>query len=156
MSLLERLVGTWRGSGRGEFPTIAPFSYFEEIKFQANGFSDVIQYEQRTWLDVACTSLSHWETGLIRLLGEHEIEIINAQIGRRVEVLIGDVEPKSDAHFVINLNSVTIANDVRMVKTKRHIELAGDQLSYTMGMAMTKVPAMTHHLQAILERCKSI
>ncbi|MBI5929296.1 MAG: FABP family protein [Chloroflexi bacterium] len=152
MNPLELLIGTWRGKGTGEYPSIAPFSYIEEIKFQDNGFRDVIQYEQRTWLDEARTSPSHWETGLIRLLGEHEIEIINAQIGRRVEVLVGDIELKGPQHFVIDLNSITIANDVRMVGTQRHIEISGNQLFYTMSMAMTKVPTTTHHLQATLVR----
>lgn len=152
MTLLELLIGAWRGTGKGEYPSIEPFTYVEEIKFQDNGFRDVIQYEQCTWLDTNRTSPSHWETGLIRLLSEHEIEIINAQIGRRVEVLVGEVLPKGQRRFVVDLNSITIANDARMVGTQRHIEISGDQLHYTMSMAMTKVPTMTHHLQATLRR----
>jgi hypothetical protein len=155
MTLLELLIGTWCGSGKGEYPSIEPFTYVEEIKFQDNGFRDVIQYEQRTWLDVNRTNPSHWETGLIRLLSEHEIEIINAQIGRRVEVLVGEILPKGQQHFAVDLNSIKIANDARMVGTERHLEISGDQLHYTMSMAMTKVPAMTHHLQATLRRVMS-
>lgn len=44
----SRLVGTWRGEGRGEFPTIAPFHYTKEVTFTDVG-KPFLHYVQRTW-----------------------------------------------------------------------------------------------------------
>jgi hypothetical protein len=43
------LVGTWRGSGRGEYPNIESFDYAQEVSFNHDG-QDHLSYFSRTWV----------------------------------------------------------------------------------------------------------
>jgi hypothetical protein len=152
--LFTLLEGTWRGKGRGEYPTITPFDYRETMIFTRRDERS-LAYEQRTqkrsdgqneWLE------SHWENGFIRILDNGELELTNAQIGR-AEVLTGKVETKDDVtliHFV----SKTITNDPRMVSSARRFELDGDTLRYEMEMQTTKTDQLTLHLKIELHRQK--
>src|SRR5690349_17899239 len=103
-SLLDLLTGTWKGEGRGYFPTVASFDYRERLTFTRRD-EKTLAYEQRTqkrydgqteWLE------SHWENGFIRILESGELEFTIAQIGR-TEVLIGTIESQGTLfriHFV--------------------------------------------------------
>lgn len=46
---LARLVGTWRGDGFGCYPTIADFTYTDEITFTDIG-KPFLHFVQRTWI----------------------------------------------------------------------------------------------------------
>ncbi len=48
MEELSPFLGTWRGTGAGGFPTIAPFQYDEELVFESNSIEALIHYEQKT------------------------------------------------------------------------------------------------------------
>ena len=54
--------------------------------------------------------------------------------------------------MVLNLESVELAHDERMVHAWRRLELREDVLEYSMGMATVAVPAGAHHIAARLER----
>jgi hypothetical protein len=152
--LLSLLEGTWRGEGRGGFPTVTSFDYRETLTFTRRD-EKTLAYEQRAqkrydetsdWLE------SHWENGFIRILESGELEMTSAQIGR-LEVLVGRVETQEDltkTHFV----SKIIVNDPRMVSSARTIELDGDCLRYEMEMRTTKVHESTLHLTMALQRIK--
>eukprot|EP00128_Syssomonas_multiformis_P007312 Colp12_sorted_trinity150504_noHs@12643 len=61
---LADLLGSWRGNGKGDYPTIKDFEYLEELKFTALT-PMVAKYEQRTW-NPANGKPMHVETGYIR------------------------------------------------------------------------------------------
>ena len=46
---LAFLLGTWHGEGLGEYPTIEPFRYGEELSFEHVGDA-FLAYAQRSWL----------------------------------------------------------------------------------------------------------
>jgi hypothetical protein len=95
----------------------------------------------------------HWESGFIRLLPDNHVEIANAQIGGRVEVMRGTLET-SPAGLVLQLHSTHLANDPRMEEATRTITVNGDTLHYTMYMQTTKNPELAIHLEATLQRQK--
>jgi len=150
-NLFTLLEGTWKGEGRGGFPTVTSFDYRETLTFTRRDEKS-LAYEQRTqkrydgqteWL------VSHWENGFIRVLESGELELINAQMGRS-EVLVGTVETNG-LIFKIHFVSKTITNDPRMVSSARRFELEGDTLRYEMEMQTTKVEQMTQHLKIALQ-----
>ncbi|KAF9582970.1 THAP domain-containing protein 4 [Lunasporangiospora selenospora] len=95
---LEFLIGTWTGRGRGYFPTIPSFEFFEEVTFVKDPAGrPVVQYTQKTRRAVPTQDASkgelsgqgefvpagplHAELGFIRLPGwSHEkCELILSQ-----------------------------------------------------------------------------
>ena len=46
---LAWLVGTWRGKGHGEYPTIQPFEYAQEVVFNHDG-RNFLNYFSRSWI----------------------------------------------------------------------------------------------------------
>lgn len=153
MNLIRPLLGKWRGNGVAAFPTIATFEYREELEFAANDAQPVVRYEQRTWKKVESGEYapSHWEVGFWRILSANDLELACAQVGGRVEVLRGNIEPTREG-FVFKPHSVLVANDARMDATAREFALQGDTLRYAMAMSTTAVPALTPHVHAELRR----
>jgi len=153
LNLLRLVLGQWRGNGTITFPTIPTQPYREELIFVADDVHKFLHYEQRTLKKVETGEYvpSHWETGFWRVLPSGEVEILNAQGGGRVEVLLGSLSPARDG-FVLDVNSTLVANDARMGKTSRQFTLEGRALQYSQHMSTTAVPAMTLHVQASLAR----
>jgi THAP domain-containing protein 4 len=152
--LFDRIQGTWKGEGRGYFPTVTSFDYRETLTFTRRD-AKILAYEQRTqklydgqteWLE------SHWENGFIRILENGDLELTSAQIGR-TEVLVGSIE-SLDSLFRIHFVSKTITNDPRMISSARRFELEGDNLRYEMEMHTTKVEQSTPHVKIALQRVK--
>ena len=152
--LLTILEGTWKGIGRGQFPTVSSFDYRETLVFTRRD-EKTLAYEQRAqkrydgqseWLE------SHWENGFIRILENGELELTSAQIGR-TEVLAGSIESMGNP-FRIHFASKTITNDLRMISSTRRFELEGNTLRYEMEMHTTAVDRPTKHLAVTLQRIK--
>ena len=152
--IFSLLTGTWTGEGRGEFPGVTSFDFratflFTQRDDKSLAYSQQAQkrYEGQTeWL------VSHWESGFVRSLENGELELISAQIGRS-EILIGSVE-LLDSIVRIFFVSKTIANDPRMISSRRMFELDGDTLRYEMEMHITRVEQLTPHLKISLQRGK--
>lgn len=154
MELLRALVGKWCGNGVAEFPTISTYEYREELTFAANQTQPVLHFEQRTWkkLESGEFGPSHWESGFWRVLPGKEIVFLSAQIGGRVEVSRGVVEPTRDG-FVLNMQSTLVENDPRMGRTERKFVWQGKVFRYSMKMSTTAVSELTVHTHAELKSC---
>ncbi len=154
--IFDLLEGTWKGEGRGQFPTVTSFDYHETLVFTRRD-EKILAYEQRTQklYDGQTEYLqSHWESGFISILENNDLQLVNIQIGGRSEILVGTIE-SIDAMFRIHFVSKTLSNDPRMISSARTFELEGDTLRYEMEMQTTKVNHPTPHLKIILERIKS-
>ena len=152
--LFTLLAGTWTGSGRGYYPTIPSFEYTETLSVTYDPARDLIHYEQRTdkrYADQVVSVPSHWESGFIRAIAPAMIELTNAQSGGRLEVLTGTIAQVDD-HWTIELESTQIANDPRVLKTRRRMTVSQTTLAYTMDMYTNRVDRLTAHLESTLRR----
>jgi hypothetical protein len=154
IELLARLEGRWVGEGRGGYPTIPAFHFEEETTFTIARAYPHVRYEQKARL-LPDGKASHWELGFFRPLEHGLVEVSNAQDSGRVEVLRGSlVALEEPAGLRLELASVCIANDPRVVKTERILTLRGDTLHYVKYMVTTttEIPEREQHLEASLKR----
>jgi len=70
------LLGTWRGHGKGEYPTIESFAYGEQVRFWHVG-KPLLAYTQRTSADAHGRPL-HSEIGYRRPRPDGRVEIVLA------------------------------------------------------------------------------
>lgn len=146
---ITALIGEWRGTGQGEYPTIQPFRYIEELSFRDVG-TPFLVYTQRTWGPRG--QPMHTETGYFRVPNEHTVELVLAHPTGQTELAEGEIEATSTG-FTLKLHAhvvnTTSAKPVhRIIRT---IELNGDRLRTTMEMAAVGVE-MTQHLTSVLTR----
>lgn len=146
---VARLVGVWRGRGRGEYPTIRPFEYVEELTFTNVG-KPFLMYLQRTWSDDG--NPMHTETGFLRLPGGEAVEFVLAQPTGQTELAEGTltVNP-SGLEIALRSRIANSASAKTVDATERRYRLDGDTLSVDFAMAAVGVP-MTHHLSSVLQR----
>lgn len=154
--LLERLSqlnGSWKGKGKGKFPTIDSFEYEEHLHFEVNLAYPLIQYEQKTIL-LPTQEPSHWESGFIRVLDNSVIEISNSQDSGRVEILQGKMTNVSDIGYEMEFVSVALVNDPRLVSTTRTFKLTDNTFECYMSMATntTDESIMLPHLHSLLTK----
>jgi hypothetical protein len=144
---LAGLVGSWRGDGEGEYPTIEPFRYLEEVSFGHVG-KPFLAYSQRT-RHAGTGQPLHAESGYWRAVGGGRLEVVLAHPSGILESLEGTVDGG-----VIELSStvmITTATAKSVTAVHRRFELDGDALRYQLAMAAVGLP-LTHHLRATLLR----
>jgi hypothetical protein len=141
------LVGTWRGSGRGDYPTIEGFAYEEEISFTHVG-KPFLFYHQRTWEAEGRRPL-HTEAGYLRPVGTDGAELVIAQPTGITEIHAGPLEGRTLRLRSLQVGLTPTAVDVR--STARTIAVAGDELQYELDMAAVGQP-LQFHLEATLHR----
>jgi hypothetical protein len=146
---LARLAGTWSGAGRGEYPTIEPFTYTEEITCLDPGRA-FLAYTQRTW--DAAGAPKHAESGYLRA-GDGRVEWVVVSPTGVLESLVAKPEIDDGAlvlDFVAH-DVVTTATAKPVTATWRRLRIEGDALHYTFDMAAVGHPR-TFHLEATLRR----
>jgi hypothetical protein len=88
------LLGTWRGNGRGDYPTIEPYEYGQELVFQQDG-RPFFHYFSRSWVvDAEGNTVREaaQETGFLRCLPEGKLELVLAHNTGFTEVWYGVAE----------------------------------------------------------------
>jgi hypothetical protein len=134
------LLGTWRGEGEGEYPTIEPFRYREEVRFGHNGKAFLI-YSQRTEaIDTA--QPMHAETGYLRVVAPDRVEFVIAQPIGFAEISLGSI---NGTRIDVECSSVARTPTAKAVTSiSRSFWLDGDVLHYETQMGMEGVPQVRH------------
>ena len=147
---LRSLLGVWRGSGHGEYPTIEPFDYTEEVTFSHAG-KPFVAYVQRTTL--ASTGLpAHAESGYLRAVGDDRYEFVISSPTGLVEIDRAVVTSGATLTIDATATEVHRTPSAKSVSAlERRIVVDGDSLRYEFAMAAMGQP-LTHHLRAELRR----
>lgn len=149
--LLARLEGTFVGEGEGDFPTVEPFRYREQLVFTASG-GPVVAYSQRT-SDPASGRPMHAENGFLRPGAPGRVELLLAHSFGLTEVQEGTLEQDTDGALRLRLASTAIgvAGTAKPVDAvRRDLVLAGDVLRSELWMSYAGVESQ--HLLSELHR----
>ncbi len=144
---LAALVGIWKGSGHGEYPTIDAFDYEETVTFSHVG-KPFLAYAQST-KHATDGRLLHVETGFWRMARPGWAEVVISQPTGIAEVAEGAVSDSA-----ILLRSTTIAHTPtakEVTVVERDVTIDGDTLRYSLRMEAVGQP-LTRHLAAELHR----
>lgn len=139
---LAALLGTWRGRGRGEYPTIEPFTFEEETVFDHVG-KPFLSYRQRTWAEDG--SPLHAEVGYLRALADGSVELVVAHPFGAAEIATGSVD--ATGPLTIDLATVDVATTPSAKPVEavvRRMVVTGDLLTYEVGMAAVGVESAPH------------
>jgi hypothetical protein len=154
---LADLLGTWSGEGRGDYPTIEPFGYLEDVTFGHVG-KPFLAYGQRTRHPETGAPM-HAEAGYLRPAdpaGADGTQPLAVEFVLAHPTGIAEVEEGTFVDGVLDLRTTSVgrtgtAKAVRGLR--RRFVLDGDRLTYDLWMAHADTPE-THHLQANLQRTK--
>ena len=148
---LAPLLGTWQGRGSGEYPTIEPFDYLEEVTFSHVGKAFLI-YDQKT-KSVADGLPLHAETGYLRVPRYNEVELVLAHPSGITEIEVGRyVTDDATVELELATTQVGLTPTAKNVTSlARRFRLDGDELAYSVQMGAVG-QALQHHLSAVLNR----
>jgi hypothetical protein len=148
---LAAFAGTWRGEGRGTYPTIEDFDYGEEIVLRDVG-RPFLAYAQRTWARADGRPL-HAETGYWRAKPGGRVELVIAQATGMVEIDEGGVDGGRIEVASLAVASTSTGPDVTRVTRTFALTVDGDELCYELRMEAVGQPLLVH-LVATLRRAE--
>lgn len=151
LEALASLLGTWSGQGTGEYPTIQPFSYHEEVVFSHVG-KPFLVYGQKT-RDAADGKPLHAETGYLRVPNPGRLELVLAHPSGIVEIEVGTYSVSGGiVEMELSTSSIGLAPTAKEVTALgRFFRIDGDELTYSLQMGAVGQP-LQHHLAAVLRR----
>ena len=148
---LRLLLGTWRGEGRGDYPSIESFDYLEEVTFGHVG-KPFLAYSQKTRHKDTGEPL-HAETGYWRPVASDTIEVVLAHPTGVSEITEGSFALHADELKIklatSHIGLTATAKDV--TKVVRTITATPQTLTYTLDMAAVGHP-LQRHLEATLSK----
>ncbi len=146
---LSRLVGTWRGKGHGEYPTIRDFEYTDQWEFIDVG-KPFLLFVERTWN--AEGSPMHTETGYVRAPSPTTLEIVVAVPTGQAELGTGTCEATDDAlRLITDADVLNTPTAKRVDRILRRYEVREDELLYEMEMSAVG-EGLTLHLRSRMMR----
>ena len=89
------LIGTWSGVGQGDYPTIEPFRFRQEVLFQQDG-RPFVHYMSQAWIiDEAGNDVrpAAQETGFLRPQADGSLEMVLSHNTGFVEIWHGERHP---------------------------------------------------------------
>lgn len=143
------LLGTWRGEGLGEYPTIDTFRYGEELSFDHVG-DTYLAYTQRSWL-LADGSPLHLERGFLRPGAGDALELTLAHPLGLTEVGEGRLDGTAFELATVAGGVGRTTTGMAVTGLVRRYRVDGPTLVYEIDMATEAIP-MTRHLAAVLRR----
>ena len=146
-----RLLGTWRGTGRGSYPTIEDFDYAEELIFFSHVGKPFLSMVQRS-RDLMTGEPLHGEAGYLRALPDGAVELTVAQPSGVVEVDVGSVT-KISGGLVVELESAEVGltpTAKSVMAVRRRLEVAGSTLISELWMAAVGEADLIHHVRSEL------
>jgi hypothetical protein len=148
---LAPLLGVWQGRGSGEYPTIEPFDYLEEVAFSHVG-KPFLAYGQKTRAAADGAPL-HAETGYLRVPRPGQVEFVLAHPSGITEIEVGTYTADG-ATIELEMTAAQIGltpTAKEVTALGRRFRLEGDELSYSVQMGAVGQPVQ-HHLSAVLHR----
>jgi hypothetical protein len=167
---LSFLLGRWVGTGKGDYPTIEPFDFFQEVTFSHIGKPYLI-YTSRSWRLATAEDgeLARDDNGDLMRLEPLSVEagFWRPQPEGKVEVLLSHPTGITEIYYgqLTGLNAIEMATDAvartetakPYVAGKRLYGLVPNQaregekdLAYAFDMAAMGYP-LTPHLWAVLQ-----
>jgi THAP4-like, heme-binding beta-barrel domain len=152
LAALRPLLGTWRGTGKGGYPTIDDFAYGQQVTFSHDG-RPFLAYESRAWLldaDGEVIRPAAREVGWWRAGAEPgELEVLLAHPTGLVEVYTGRVH--GPAQWELSTDVVARTRTAKEVTANHRLYgIVDGALMYAVDMAAVGQP-LQPHLSARLE-----
>jgi THAP4-like, heme-binding beta-barrel domain len=144
---LRPLIGTWKGTGRGRYPTIEPFDYEAEVHFGHLGGNWLI-YALRSWRGPS-RAPSHSEAGYWRPGAEGRVEAVVAHALGLAEASEGAIQ--GDLLRMASTSCVPSPTGEQVTRVERTYRIAGDAIRYSVRMA-TQETELAAHLEGELRR----
>lgn len=145
------LLGTWHGSGKGDYPTIDGFAYDQEVIFAHDG-RPFMHYFSRTWItddEGERVRPGALETGFLRPGADGEIELVLAHPTGYAEVWYGQIE---GARITLATDLVARTSTAKEYTAgQRMYGLVDGDLMYAIDMA-AEGQEMQSHLWGQLKR----
>jgi hypothetical protein len=148
---LAPLLGAWQGRGSGNYPTIEPFDYLEEVAFSHVG-KPFLVYGQKTTAAADGRPL-HAETGYLRVPRPGHVEMVLAHPNGITEIEVGTYAADgATIELDMTASAIGLTPTAKEVSALgRRYRLDGDELSYSLDMGAVGQPVQ-HHLSAVLHR----